>query len=189
MKQGKLIIFSAPSGAGKTTLVKHLLDSALGLEFSISATSRGKRPNEQDGQDYYFLSAENFRERIEHDDFLEWEEVYKDNYYGTLKSEIDRIWEKGHHVIFDVDVVGGLNIKNQFGDQALSIYVMPPTPAHLENRLRARSTESEENIQKRLDKVRHELTFAKKFDTVLINDDLQVAKKQAVELVKQFIRE
>ena len=188
MKTGKLIIFSAPSGAGKTTLVKHLLAAGLGLEFSVSATSRQKRAGETDGKDYYFLTAAAFREKIKEDAFLEWEEVYQDHFYGTLKSEVQRIWSKGKHVIFDVDVVGGLNIKQQYGEKALSVFVMPPTPEHLEDRLRKRSTESEENLKKRLDKARHELSFAGRFDKILINDDLDKAKQEAELLVKEFIQ-
>ena len=187
MKSGKLFIFSAPSGAGKTTLVKHLLQAGLDLEFSVSATSRQKRPEETDGKDYYFLSADAFRKKIEDGAFLEWEEVYKDHFYGTLKSEVDRIWSLGKHVIFDVDVVGGLNIKKQYKDLALAVFVMPPTPGHLEQRLRRRSTESEENLKKRLDKAQHELSFADQFDEILINDDLEKAKNEAVTLVKEFV--
>jgi len=187
MKSGKLFIFSAPSGAGKTTLVKHLLQAGLDLEFSVSATSRQKRPEETDGQDYYFLSADAFRKKLEDGAFLEWEEVYKDHFYGTLKSEVDRIWSLGKHVIFDVDVVGGLNIKKQYKDLALAVFVMPPTPDHLEQRLRRRSTESEENLKKRLDKAQHELSFADQFDEILINDDLEKAKKEATTLVKEFV--
>jgi len=187
MKSGKLFIFSAPSGAGKTTLVKHLLQAGLDLEFSVSATSRQKRPEETDGQDYYFLSADAFRKKIEDGAFLEWEEVYKDHFYGTLKSEVERIWSNGKHVIFDVDVVGGLNIKKQYKDLALAVFVMPPTPEHLEQRLRGRSTESEENLKKRLDKANHELSFADQFDEILINDDLEKAKNEATILVKKFL--
>ena len=188
MKQGKLIIFSAPSGAGKTTLVKHLLEADLDLEFSVSAASRNKRTGETDGTDYYFLSAETFRLKIKNSEFLEWEEVYKDHFYGTLKSEVERIWSQGKHVIFDVDVVGGLNIKKQYKDQALAVFVMPPGPEHLEQRLRERSTEKEEDLKKRLKKANHELSFAKQFDTILINDDLEIAKAEAVNLVKEFIQ-
>lgn len=188
MSQGKLIIFSAPSGAGKTTLVKHLLKLNLDLEFSVSATSRKKRSGETHGEDYYFLSAEEFRSRIISNEFLEWEEVYHNHFYGTLKSEVERIWAEGHHVIFDVDVVGGLNIKKQYKDNALAVFVMPPSPGHLEDRLRGRSTESEENLKKRLDKAHHELSFSKQFDVVLINDDLEKAKKEAVYLVENFIQ-
>jgi len=140
--KGKLIIFSAPSGAGKTTIVHHLLKSGLDLQFSISAASREKRKNEIDGKDYYFIPADEFRKKIENNEFLEWEEVYKDHYYGTLKSEVERIWSEGLHVIFDVDVVGGMNIKKYYGDRALSVFVMPPSVKHLEERLRKRSTDS-----------------------------------------------
>lgn len=187
MEQGKLVIFSAPSGAGKTTLVKHLLQSGLGLEFSVSATSRAKRSGETNGRDYYFLHAEEFRSKIENEEFLEWEEVYKDHFYGTLKSEVDRIWSQGHHVIFDVDVIGALNIKKYYGTRALSVFVMPPSPKHLEDRLRGRSTESEENLTRRLSKVQQELTFANQFDKVLVNDQLDEAKKEAVDLVSDFL--
>ena len=187
MCNGKLIIFSAPSGAGKTTLVKHLLVSGLNIEFSVSAASRKKRHNEQNGKDYYFISVEEFRSKINNDEFLEWEEVYTDHFYGSLKSEVDRIWAKGMHVIFDVDVVGGLNIKKYYKERALAVFVMPPTPADLEKRLRGRLTESEENLQKRLNKALHELSYADKFDKILINDDLEKAKKDAVELVAGFI--
>jgi guanylate kinase len=188
MKRGKLIIFSAPSGAGKTTLVKHLLGSGLGLEFSISATSRQRRTGEKDGRDYYFLTAGAFRKKIEAGEFLEWEEVYEDHFYGTLKSEVQRIWDEGRHVVFDVDVIGGLNIKAFYGDMALSVFVMPPSSEVLEERLRGRSTESEQNMKKRLDKARKELGYASKFDHVLINDDLDKAKNEAVEVVQAFIR-
>jgi guanylate kinase len=187
MNKGKLIIFSAPSGAGKTTIVRHLLKAGLSLEFSISAASRQKRPGEVDKKDYYFLSVDEFKNKINEDAFLEWEEVYKDHFYGTLKSEVERIRNKGNHVIFDVDVVGGLNIKKYFGIEALAIFVMPPHIDELENRLRGRSTEKEESIQKRLDKAEHELSFASKFDYQLVNDDLDTAKDEAVKTVLGFI--
>lgn len=187
IKPGKLFIFSAPSGAGKTTIVQHLLASNLNLEFSISAASRAKRPNEIDGQHYYFMDADTFRNKIEKNKFLEWEEVYKDHYYGTLLSEVERIRNAGKHVIFDVDVVGGLNIKKYYGDEALSIFVMPPTPGQLEKRLRSRSTENEDQLQKRIQKAEHELKFADQFDIILVNDDLEIALKQAKELVLDFI--
>lgn len=186
-KPGKLFIFSAPSGAGKTTIVQHLLTNNLNLEFSISAASRKKRPNEVDGKDYNFLDAEKFRSKIDNDEFLEWEEVYKDHYYGTLLSEVERIRNAGKHVIFDVDVVGGLNIKKYYGDDALAIFVMPPTPEHLEKRLRSRSTESEEHLKKRIGKAELELQYANQFDKILVNDDLATAQKQAEELVVEFI--
>jgi guanylate kinase len=187
MKAGKLVIFSAPSGAGKTTLVRHLMQSDLNLAFSVSATSRNRRANEKHGTDYYFLTPAQFKERIQEDQFLEWEEVYKDIFYGTLKSEVNRIWKENKHVIFDVDVVGGLNIKKQFGARALSVFVMPPTPEHLEARLRGRSTETEEELNKRLAKAQRELSFSDQFDVLLVNDDLSVAKKEAVEVVSRFL--
>lgn len=186
-KPGKLFIFSAPSGAGKTTIVQHLLTSNLNLEFSISAASRNKRPNEVDGQHYYFIDADTFRTKIENDEFLEYEEVYKDHFYGTLFSEVERIRNAGKHVIFDVDVVGGLNIKKHYKDEALAIFVMPPTPEHLEKRLRLRSTEDEEQLKKRIEKAEHELSFADQFDKILVNDDLETAQMQAEELVRDFV--
>lgn len=185
--KGKLVIFSAPSGAGKTTIVRHLLDCGLNLEFSVSAASRNKRPNEVDGKDYYFLSADDFKHKIENDEFLEWEEVYHDHFYGTLKSEVQRIWDKGNHVIFDVDVVGGLNIKKYYGDKALAVFVMPPNVQELESRLRGRSTESEENLKKRIEKAEHELSFAKGFDTTIINDKLETALTEAETMVRNFL--
>ena len=187
MNQGKLIIFSAPSGSGKTTLVHHLLSKPeLKLAFSVSATSRAKRPNETHGKDYYFLSAEDFKNRISTGDFLEWEEVYTDQFYGTLRSEIKRIHSEGNHVMFDVDVVGGLNIKKQFGNDALAVFVKSPSIIELENRLRNRSTESEESLQKRVGKAAKEMEYAKQFDVVLVNDDLDIAKAEAEELVADF---
>jgi len=188
MSQGKLIIFSAPSGSGKTTLVHHLLSKPeLKLAFSVSATSREKRPNEEYGKDYYFLTPDEFRSRIKKSDFLEWEEVYKDQFYGTLRSEIDRIHSEGKTVLFDVDVVGGVNIKKQFGDDALAVFVQPPSIEELERRLRSRSTESEESLAKRVGKAAEELEFSNQFDVVLVNDDLAVAKKEAEKLVADFI--
>jgi len=187
MHQGKLVIFSAPSGAGKTTLVKHLLKQNLELKFSISATSRPKRLDEIDGKDYYFIPAGTFKSKINNNEFLEWEEVYADCFYGTLKSELERIWIKGHHVIFDVDVVGGLNIKRQYGDRALSVFVKAPSIDDLEARLKNRSTESQKDVQMRLDKALHELKFEDKFDRVIINDDLDTAKKEAAKLVSAFL--
>lgn len=187
MSAGKLIIFSAPSGSGKTTLVHHLLSKPeLKLAFSVSATSRAKRPNETDGKDYYFLSADEFRARIEKGDFLEWEEVYTNQFYGTLRSEIDRIHADGKTVVFDVDVVGGLNIKQQFGKDALAVFVQPPSVEELERRLRHRSTESEESLQKRVGKAAEELEFANQFDVILVNDELEAAKLKAEELVQEF---
>ncbi|MCT4673349.1 MAG: guanylate kinase [Prolixibacteraceae bacterium] len=189
MKKGKLIIFSAPSGSGKTTIVKHLLSQDLNLEFSISATSRAPRHTEEDGKDYYFLSNDDFKSRIEKEAFLEWEEVYAGTYYGTLLSEVERIRNKGQHVLFDVDVVGGVNIKKYYGDEALSIFVKPPSVEELRNRLVGRSTDSEEVIQKRIDKAEYELGFESKFDYVLINDQLDVAFADAEKVVKKFTQE
>ena len=150
---GKLIVFSAPSGAGKTTIVHHLLNQNLGLEFSISACSRSKRKNEINGKDYYFLSTEEFKHKISNNEFVEWEEVYHDNFYGTLKAELERIWNNGHHVIFDVDVIGGLNIKNSYPKETLAIFVQPPSVEELRSRLYKRSTDSQQNIEKRISKV------------------------------------
>lgn len=185
--KGKLIIFSAPSGSGKTTIVKHLLKQNLKLEFSTSATSRPRRGTETDGKDYYFLEAEEFRKKIDNDEFLEWEEVYTDKYYGTLKREVERIRDKGNHVIFDVDVVGGCNIKKYYGEHALSIFVKPPSIYELENRLKARSTDSEEVIATRIAKAEYELTFESKFDVVIINDVLEDALIDAENTLKQFL--
>lgn len=187
--KGKAIIFSAPSGAGKTTIVRHLLNNPdLRLSFSVSATSRPKRGNEVDGKDYYFLSAEAFKTRVAAGDFLEWEEVYTDQCYGTLKSEIQRIWESGYNVIFDVDVVGGLNLKKIFGDNALAIFVQPPSIEALNFRLRNRSTETAEKIAMRIEKAAHEMQFAPQFDFILINDKLEDALQQAEAKVSAFIR-
>ena len=183
----KLIIFSAPSGAGKTTIVKELLNSGLNLEFSISACSRPKRSNEVDGKDYYFLSVDEFKNKIANNEFLEWEEVYKDNYYGTLKSEVERIWAKGNYVIFDVDVIGGLNIKKYYKEKALSVFIMPPSLKLLEERLKKRSTESEENQKKRLDKAKLELSYEKKFDEIIVNDNLKTAINEAKNIIKDFL--
>ncbi|WP_298144224.1 guanylate kinase [Flavobacterium sp.] len=189
MKKGKLLVFSAPSGSGKTTIVRYLLSQKeLNLDFSISATSRPKRGDEIDGQDYYFLSAEAFQQKIAEDAFVEYEEVYKDNFYGTLKSELERIWSSGKHVIFDIDVVGGLSIKQQFPDRTLAVFVCPPSVEELERRLRNRQTESEEKIAMRLAKATRELEAAKDFDVVLKNYDLEYAKTDAYRLVSDFLR-
>jgi guanylate kinase len=183
----KCVIFSAPSGAGKTTIVKYLLGCNIGLEFSISATSRPKREQEVHAQDYYFLSVDEFKQKIANNEFVEWEEVYADNFYGTLKSEIERIWTKGKAVIFDVDVEGGLNLKKTFGDKAISVFVKPPSVVSLEKRLRTRATEAEESIARRMSKANQELGYATKFDVVLLNDDLDTACFEAKQLVKQFL--
>lgn len=184
---GKAIIFSAPSGAGKTTIVHHLLGQELGLAFSISATSRPPRPVERDGKDYYYLTPEMFRLRIERGDFLEWEEVYTDQYYGTLLSEVERIWFLGNHVIFDVDVIGGLNLKKHFGDRALSVFVKAPSIDALRTRLVGRSTESDEKIATRMAKATQEMGYAEEFDVVLVNDDLERALAEARMLVGDFL--
>ncbi len=187
VKTGKCIIFSAPSGAGKTTIVRYLLEHNPSLSFSISACSREPRPNEVNGKDYHFLGVEGFKEKIEQNAFIEWEEVYENNFYGTLRSEVERIWSEGKTVAFDVDVIGGLNIKKQFGNQALSIFVQPPSVEELENRLRARSTETEEKIQMRMSKARQELALADQFDEILLNVDLDEACQKAEQIVLDFV--
>lgn len=189
IKQGKLIVFSAPSGSGKTTIVKHLLGiEALNLEFSISATSREKRGEEIDGKDYYFLSTEAFKAKIKSDSFLEWEEVYRDNFYGTLKSEVERIWAKGKHVIFDIDVSGGLRIKRKFPDQTLAIFVKPPSIDELKIRLKNRSTESADKINMRISKASAELATAPLFDVIIENNILENALEKAETLVSNFVK-
>jgi guanylate kinase len=185
--QKKLVIFSAPSGAGKTTLVNHLLAQLPGLAFSVSACSRKKRAHETDGKDYYFLSEKEFKTKIRMDEFVEWEEVYPDHFYGTLKSEIDRLWSLGLNVVFDVDVVGGLKIKKQYGKRALSVFVMPPSIKELEKRLLLRSTENIENVKLRIKKAGEELRFASEFDAVIVNDDLETAKNEALSVVSKFL--
>jgi len=184
---GKAIIVSAPSGAGKTTIVKHLLKVIPRLEFSISACSRLKREGETDGKDYYFINGEDFRERISLGQFVEWQEVYPGSFYGTLKSEMDRIWSLDKTPIFDVDVVGGVNLKKYFGDQGLGIFIHPPSIEELANRLMKRGTETEETLQKRIGKAEYELTFATHFDSVIVNDNLEVKCREVVELVKGFL--
>ena len=184
---GKLIIFSAPSGAGKTTIVRHLLEQNLNLEFSISATSRGMRHNETDGKDYYFLTPEEFRSKIDNEEFLEWEEVYAGTYYGTLKSEVDRIRANGQNVIFDVDVVGGCNIKKFYGDDALAVFIQPPSIEELRKRLISRSTDSSEVIEKRVAKAEYELTFANQFDRIIVNEHLETAFAEAEKCIREFI--
>jgi guanylate kinase len=186
-KKGKLIIFSAPSGAGKTTIVKHLLQRDLNLEFSISATSREPRPNEIHAKDYYFLTNDEFQKRVESNEFLEWEEVYNGICYGTLKSEVERICNNGKNVIFDVDVFGGLNIKKFYGDDALAIFVQPPSIEELRNRLVSRSTETEDKIQMRIAKANHELSFAGQFDVIVTNNDLTKACNEAENVIREFL--
>ena len=188
MNSGKCIIFSAPSGAGKTSIVKHLLKVRNDLEFSVSACTREQRPGEINGKDYYFLSPKEFRNRIDKGDFIEWEEVYTDQYYGTLKSEIKRIWHKGKHVIFDVDVIGGLSLTRFFKEEALAIFVRAPSVAALEKRLRSRGTETDEKIERRLAKASQEMEHAKWFDIELLNDNLETACKEAESMVCTFIK-
>ncbi|MBO4503449.1 MAG: guanylate kinase [Bacteroidales bacterium] len=187
--QGKVIIVSAPSGAGKTSIVRHLLEQVPELKFSISATTRHKRDYEIDGKDYYFLTPEQFKERLANDEFLEWQEVYEDQYYGSLKSEVERIWSEGQVVIFDVDVLGGLNIKKFYGDEALSVFIEPPTLEELMNRLKKRGTETEESLKKRIDKAEYELSFAPQFDKIVLNDDLATAQQEMIDLVQAFLEE
>lgn len=187
LKEGKLIIFSAPSGAGKTTLVKYLLSRIPEISFSVSCTTRPQRKNETEGKDYYFLTEEEFKTKIEAGEFIEYEEVYPGRFYGTLHSEIQRLWGEGKHVIFDIDVQGGVNLKNQFKDRALAVFVTPPSLKELEGRLRNRNTETEENIKIRIEKADKELSYAKNFDAVLINDTLEKAESKAETLVKIFL--
>ena len=187
IQKGKLLIFSAPSGSGKTTLVKYIMGQIDTLSFSISATSRKIRSNEVNGKDYYFLSVEDFKKKIANNEFVEWEEVYKDRFYGSLKSEVERIRNQGLHVVFDVDVVGGVNIKKLYGDVALSIFVMPPSLDALKQRLLGRGTDNTDDIQTRLDKAEYELTYSNKFDVIIINDNLEQAKKESLEIVGNFI--
>ncbi|MFD1062435.1 guanylate kinase [Winogradskyella litorisediminis] len=189
-KQGKLIVFSAPSGSGKTTIVRHLLkQQELNLEFSISATSREKRGKEIHGKDYYYLSLKEFKNRIKNDEFLEWEEVYRDNFYGTLKTEIARIWAKGKHVIFDIDVSGGLRIKRKFPEQTLAIFVKPPDLNELVRRLKDRGEESEEKISMRVSKAPAELATAPLFDKIVVNKNLDEALEEAYKLVSDFLQD
>ncbi len=188
MKGGKLIIFSAPSGSGKTTIVQYLLkQEELNLAFSISATSRARRGEEIDGKNYYFISTSEFKNHIKADDFLEWEEVYRDNFYGTLKSEVERLWAEGKNVIFDIDVVGGLRIKKKFPKETLAVFVKPPSVDELKIRLKKRSTESEEKINMRIAKASVELATAPQFDMVIKNYDLDTALKEAHQLVADFV--
>src|SRR4030042_2067985 len=176
--KGKLVIISAPSGAGKSTIIKHLLDSGINLEFSVSATTRKPRGNEKNGKDYYFFSVEEFRKGVDDECFIEWEEVYKDQCYGTMKSEIKRIWDHENHVLFDVDVKGGINLKNIFKHDAISIFIMPPSIKELEKRLRNRGTDDSQKIKMRVAKAEQEMRLADQFDNIIINDSLEQAEKE-----------
>ncbi len=187
MKKGKLIIFSAPSGSGKTTIVKHLLQQNYGLVFSISVTSRQPRPNEEHGTDYHFIPEKEFRKKIEQNEFLEWEEVYNGIFYGTLKSEVERILNKGKNVIFDVDVIGGLNIKKYYGNRALAVFIQPPSVIELKKRLQRRSTETEEKINMRIAKAEKEMSYAGLFDVIIVNDTLEHALREAGQIVDEFL--
>ena len=186
--EGKLIIFSAPSGTGKSSIIDYLLNQGLPIQFSISATSRDPRGEEQHGIHYYFFTPDEFRSHIEADNFLEYEEVYADKFYGTFKSEVERITKTGHSVIFDVDVVGGCNIKEIYGDRALSVFIQPPSIDELRRRLEKRNTDTPEVIEKRLEKATYELSFASKFDIIIINDDLGKAQAETYKVVQQFIK-
>jgi guanylate kinase len=184
---GRLIIFSAPSGAGKSTIVRHLVNLDLGLEFSISATSREPRQGEQEGIDYYFISAGAFREKISRGEFIEWEEVYPGTYYGTLRSEVERICDGGKSVLFDIDVAGGLNLKKLYGDHALAVFVRPPSMEVLEQRLRDRGTDGDDSLKVRIEKAIHEMEYAGQFDRILVNDRLEKTLEEAEILVRNFL--
>jgi len=184
---GKMVIISAPSGAGKSTMIRHLQEKGVKLEFSVSATTRKPRGKEKDGVEYYFLTVAEFKRRIAEGDFVEWEEVYKDNYYGTLKSEIDRIWANGNNVLFDVDVKGGINLKEKFGHKAISIFIMPPSIGELEKRLLKRGTDDPSGIRTRVAKANLEMKLADQFDNIVINDNLEIAEKEVYSLVSGFL--
>jgi guanylate kinase len=190
MKKGKLLVFSAPSGSGKTTIVRHLLaQQDLNLEFSVSTTTREARGEEIDGKDYYFIGLKDFKNHIKAEEFLEWEEVYRDNFYGTLKSEVERIWAMGKNVIFDIDVAGGLRIKSKYPTETLAVFVKPPSIDELKIRLKKRSTESDDKINMRIAKASVELATAPQFDKIIKNYDLDVAKDEAYKLVKDFLKD
>lgn len=187
-KQGKLIICSAPSGSGKTTLVQYLLAQNLNLYFSVSATSRAPRGEEKNGQDYHFLTTEAFKKYIDEDAFVEWEEVYEGTFYGTLKSEVNHLLETGKNVIFDVDVFGGLRLKEYYGKNALSVFIAPPSVEELQRRLQFRATDTEEVIAERIDKAAYELSFKSEFDVVIVNEDLEEAQKSIKKEIQEFIK-
>lgn len=184
---GKLIIFSAPSGSGKSTIINYLLTQNLNLAFSISATSRPPRGTERDGVEYFFLSPDEFRQRIANNEFLEYEEVYQDRFYGTLKAQVEKQLEAGQNVVFDVDVVGGCNIKQFYGDRALSVFIQPPSVEELRKRLVGRGTDTPDVIEDRVAKAEYEMSFAPKFDKIIVNDDLETAKAEALEVISQFL--
>lgn len=188
MNSGKVIIFSAPSGAGKSTVVQHLLTKYNCLEFSVSATSRKPRGEERDGKEYFFLTPEEFKQRIDKGEFVEYEEVYSGFYYGTLKSEVERIWEKGNTIVFDIDVKGGVNLKKLYGDNALAIFVCPPSVEVLRQRLIGRGTDSPEAIEKRVAKAEYEMTFADNFDKILVNNDLEKCLREAESTIDNFLK-
>lgn len=187
--KGKIIIFSAPSGSGKSTIINFLMQQNLNLAFSISATSRPPRGTEQHGVEYFFLTPEDFRQRIANGEFLEYEEVYKDRFYGTLKEQVEKQLENGQNVVLDVDVKGGCNIKNYYGSRALSIFIQPPSIEALRQRLNGRGTDSPEVIEDRIARAEYELGFADKFDTVVVNDDLEKAQQEALQILKDFLNE
>lgn len=183
----KLIILSAPSGAGKSTIINQLMKKDLNLEFSISACNRAPRTGETHGVDYYFLSTDTFKDKINKDEFIEWEEVYQDHFYGTLASELDRVENKGNHIIFDIDIVGGLNLKKQFGDDALALFIMPPSVKELERRLTSRATDSKENIEKRIAKAEEEIALSDKFDKIVVNSNLETAIEESEQIIRDFL--
>ena len=187
MAKGKLIIFSAPSGSGKSTIINYLMTQGLNMHFSISATSRAPRGNEQNGVEYFFLTPEEFRTKIENDEFLEYEEVYANRFYGTLKAQVEKQLEEGQNVVFDVDVKGGVNIKKFYGERALSVFIQPPSVDELRRRLEGRATDAPEVINDRIARAEYELSFAPQFDTIVVNDDLETAKAEALQKIKAFL--
>lgn len=187
MNNRKMLVFTAPSGAGKTTIVRHLLDKFDFLDFSVSATTRDRRPHEEEGKDYYFFSIQEFTTLIEEKAFVEWEEVYFDQFYGTLKSEVERIWEKGKTIVFDIDVKGASNIKEMYGNDCMAVFICPPSIEVLMQRLAVRNTEDEESLRKRITKVKREMVYKNSFDTILVNDDLETALNEAEKIVHSFL--